>query len=84
MLNASHNLGTERSRRRRVLALAALWLVSWMLLALQPCCEAVAASLPHAHPSPQVDGLTAPGHEHTPSHHPSRRDLFLQTARLRI
>jgi hypothetical protein len=39
-----------------------MWLASWLLLMLQPCCESVAGSLPHGHESPP------PGYQHDDGH----------------
>ncbi|MDX5374354.1 MAG: hypothetical protein LPK43_00990 [Gammaproteobacteria bacterium] len=77
------NPGHSINRHRRLAStLVLLWLASWMLLALEPCCEAVAAALPHAHaatadhahstgftPGTQAPGhdTGAPGDEHCPS-----------------
>ena len=77
------NPGQRIDRHRRLAAaVALLWLVSWMMLALEPCCEAVAAALPHAHaatadhahsagmaPGAESSGhdAGAPGDDHCPS-----------------
>jgi hypothetical protein len=50
--------------RRGAPLLVAVWLASWLLLAVQPCCEAMASVLPHEH-------AAATGHSHgdTPDFH---------------
>ena len=40
----------------------AMWLASWVLLMLQPCCESVAGSLPHGHEAPSS------GYQHEAEH----------------
>ena len=77
-MNRQHdNLKTIIHRRRQqVLALVVLWLVSWMMLVMEPCCEVVAASLPHqhataaehSHPSAAVTPHTT-GHGHSTGGH---------------
>jgi len=43
--------------RARTLGKAAvgLWTLAWLLTVLQPCCEAIAADLPHAHGPAESD-----------------------------
>lgn len=47
-----------------------LWLASWMLAVLQPCCEAVAETLPHehGHPPGQTAHAEHASHEHKHDH----------------
>lgn len=47
-----------------------LWLASWMLAVLQPCCEAVAETLPHehGHPPEQTAHAGHSSHEHNHNH----------------
>ncbi len=60
------------SSRRQVLARKAgpwllyWWLFSWVFLVLQPCCEALAAVVPHDHPydHPSVSMETTGGDAH--------------------
>jgi len=50
-----------------------IWLASWMLAILQPCCEAVAESLPHKHGHDHQ----SVSHEHTaPAHHDHHPDTL--------
>jgi hypothetical protein len=54
---------TAMPRMRRLTGrVLAVWLVSWLLLVLQPCCESVAGSLPHEHDAP------LPGHAYQVGH----------------
>ena len=72
-----HNPGIGmRRHRQQVLALAVLWLVSSMMLALEPCCDVVAASLPHQHATTAAhshpSAATAPhtmAHDHDGGEH---------------
>lgn len=65
-MNRQHvNLNRHFQRHRRLAAtLVLLWLASWTVLALEPCCEAVAAAMPHAHTTannhPYSAGTTPP------------------------
>lgn len=44
------------SNRRLARNVLAVWLASWALTILQPCCEAVASALPHSHAQAQDVG----------------------------
>lgn len=61
-----------RLNRRRlrpiVFVLLILWSASWLLEVFQPCCEAVAASLPHEHHL-QGEGHRNPSEHGTLHHH---------------
>lgn len=59
-------LGAMR-RRRSGTAAFAVGLIAWAFVTLQPCCEAVAAAVPHDHP----DGQHAPAHHHDGGGSPS-------------
>ena len=52
-----------------------LWLASWMLAVLQPCCEAVAETLPHehGHPPGQTAHAEHASHEHDHGSVPDHR-----------
>jgi hypothetical protein len=56
---------TGKRRRGRALALVIPWLFAWSAWAIQPCCEALAAVIPH-HPETGA-GAAHAQHEH-PSH----------------
>jgi hypothetical protein len=49
---------TRKRQRRRAFVLALLWLFGWAAATLQPCCEALAAVIPH-----HLETLAAPEHE---------------------
>lgn len=53
--------------RRWAPSLLSGWVMVWFLVALQPCCEAVAAALPHAHADAAYpDRHSHSGHGHEP------------------
>lgn len=63
-MNRQHDkpsLITLRHRRLAV-AIVGLWLASWSMLVLEPCCEVVAGALPHTHATGPEPG--AGGHHH--------------------
>jgi len=53
-------------KRRRGRALALVWLLAWSAWALEPCCEAVAAVIPH-HPEAGAAPVHE-GHDHAAHH----------------
>ncbi len=74
---------TGKRRRGRAFALALLWLLAWSAWAVQPCCEALAAVIPHHpetgaaaahaqhdHPAHDDDGAASKDHTHCPSAKP--------------
>jgi len=54
------------TRRRRAFALLLLWLFAWTAWALQPCCEALAAAIPHHFESEAAPAHA--GHDHGAAH----------------
>ena len=57
---------TTPAARRWAPWVLGVWLLVWFLSALQPCCEAVAAMLPHAHAGDAPAAQTHP--PHAPEH----------------
>lgn len=56
---------TIMSRMRRMSGkMLTMWLASWVLLMLQPCCDSVAGSLPHGHEVPPSGYQHDSGHVH--------------------
>ena len=51
------------AQRRWVHGVLGVWVLAWALVLLQPCCEAVAGSLPHQH----VAVAAAEHHHHDPA-----------------
>lgn len=61
-----HNLNHRIDwHRLLVLAVGTLWLTSWTMLVLEPCCEWIAHHLPHLHVTGSASNGTGGHHEGT-------------------
>lgn len=67
--NPTDHKRTGRRRRRGAFAVLLLWLLAWSAWALEPCCEALAAGIPHHHETGAT--LAQDGHDDA-AHHGER------------
>jgi hypothetical protein len=64
--NPTDHKRTRRRRRPGALPLLLLWLLAWSAWALEPCCEALAAVIPHHHETGAA--LVQEGYDHAAHH----------------